>query len=92
LYWQGTFGEVPLDVIFVIGAAGTLLLYCDVEPIEVPFDGEFEGTQLVAAECLGGKGSLRRSQPSFSSSTTLVHADAIILPRSIVLFPQGWPV
>jgi hypothetical protein len=55
LHWQGTFGEVPLEVILEIGAAETLLLYCDVEP----FDGEFEGTQLVAGECLGGTGSLR---------------------------------
>jgi hypothetical protein len=46
-------------VIFMIGASETLLLYCDVEPIEVPFDGEFEGTELVAGECLGGTGSLR---------------------------------
>ena len=84
--WRG-----PLDVILVIGAAETLLLYCDVEPKEVPFDGEFEGTQLVAGECLGGTGSLRL-RPAFSSSTTLVHVDAIILPRSIVLLRQGWPV
>ena len=66
-------------MILVIGAAETLLLYCDVEPKEVPFDGEFEGTQLVAGECLGGTGSLRL-RPAFSSSTTLVHVDAIVLP------------
>jgi hypothetical protein len=43
----------PLEVIFMIGAAKSLLLYCDVEPEEVPFDGEFEGTYLVAGgECL----------------------------------------
>jgi hypothetical protein len=42
-----------------VGAAGTLLLYCEVEHKEVPFDGEFEGTQLVAGEVVGGTGSLR---------------------------------
>jgi hypothetical protein len=37
-------------VIFVVGAAKTLLFYCDIEPKEVPFDCEFEGTQLVTGE------------------------------------------